>query len=76
MKHEEKIKQVLEEIRPSLQADGGDIEFISWDAKKGLVKVQLVGMCATCPMAHVTLQEGVTKHLQKQIPEVKQVENV
>jgi Fe-S cluster biogenesis protein NfuA len=72
---EEKIKKSLESIRPSLQADGGDIEFVNFDEKKGVVKVSLVGMCAHCPMSQYTLKEGVEAILKKEVPEVKSVIN-
>ncbi len=70
---EEKIKKVLEEIRPSLQADGGDIEFVEWDAERGIVKVSMMGMCTHCPMSQITLKEGVEAELKKAIPDVKEV---
>jgi Fe-S cluster biogenesis protein NfuA len=73
---EEKITKSLETIRPSLQADGGDIEFVSFDEKKGIVKVNLVGMCAHCPMSQYTLKEGVEAILKKEVPEVKGVMNI
>lgn len=76
MKIEEKIEKSLNSIRPSLKADGGDIEFISFDEKKGLVKVKLLGMCANCPMAHVTLKEGVEAVLRKEVPGIKEVINI
>jgi Fe-S cluster biogenesis protein NfuA len=72
---QEKIKSSLESIRPSLQADGGDIEFVSFDAKKGIAKVNLVGHCAHCPMSQYTLKEGVEAILKKEVPEVKSVVN-
>ncbi len=72
----EKILKVLEKIRPSLQADGGDIEFISWDEKTGVVEVSLIGMCAHCPMSQITLKEGIEKELKKEIKEVKKVVNI
>ena len=72
----EKILKVLNKIKPSLRADGGDIEFISWDEKKGVVEVSLTGMCAHCPMSQITLKEGVEKELKKEIPEVKKVINI
>ena len=76
MSIEENIKNAIDEIRPSLQADGGDVQFVEWDENEGAVKVQLMGMCAGCPMAQVTLKDGIEKHLKKQVPEVKSVENV
>jgi Fe-S cluster biogenesis protein NfuA len=75
-KIEEKIKESLDTIRPSLQADGGDIDFVSFDEKKGIVKVSLVGHCAHCPMSQITLKEGVEAILKKEVPEVKEVINL
>jgi Fe-S cluster biogenesis protein NfuA len=72
---EERIKKSLDTIRPSLQADGGDIDFVSFDEKKGIVKVSLVGHCAHCPMSQITLKEGVEAILKKEVPEVKSVIN-
>lgn len=72
---EEKIKKSLETIRPSLQADGGDIEFTDFDEETGQVSVKLVGMCSHCPMAHLTLKESVEAVLKKEVPEVKSVIN-
>ena len=62
---QEKVKNVLNQIRPVLQADGGDVEFISWNAKKGIVEVSLVGMCAHCPMAGITLKQGIEAEIKK-----------
>lgn len=73
---ENKIKKALEKVRPQLQADGGDVQFVSWDEKKGIVKVQLMGMCVGCPMAQVTLKEGVEAEIKKEVGEVKEVINV
>ncbi|MDD5071481.1 MAG: NifU family protein [Patescibacteria group bacterium] len=72
---EEKIKKALEKVRPSLQADGGDIKFIGWYPETGIVQVQLVGMCAHCPMAQMTLKQGIEAELKKEVPEVKEVIN-
>ncbi len=72
---EEKIRKSLDTVRPSLQADGGDVEFKSFDAKSGTVKVALVGHCAHCPMSQLTLKEGVEAILKKEVPEVKKVIN-
>ncbi len=72
---EEKIKQVIDKIRPQLQADGGDIEFISVD-DDGTVKVRLLGHCAGCMHAQQTLTFGVERTLKQFIPEIKAVVNV
>jgi Fe-S cluster biogenesis protein NfuA len=71
---EKKVKEVLEKIRPALQADGGDVELIS--VEKGVVKVKLQGACASCPMSQLTLKNFVENILKKNIPEVKSVEAV
>ena len=72
---EEKIKQVIDKIRPQLQADGGDIEFISVD-DDGTVKVRLLGHCAGCMHAQQTLTFGVERTIKQFVPEVKAVVNV
>ncbi|MGB4406207.1 MAG: NifU family protein [Sphaerochaeta sp.] len=58
----DKVKKALEDIRPSLQNDGGDIEFISMDGND--VTVRLVGACAGCPMSQMTLKSGVERYLR------------
>ena len=69
----EQVKQVLDKIRPSLQADGGDVELV--DVENGIVKVKLKGACAGCPMSQMTLKNGIERLLKKEIPEVKAVES-
>lgn len=68
----EKVQKAIQDVRPSLQADGGDIELISV-SDDGLVKVRLKGACGSCPMATMTLKTGVENYLKKVIPEVKSV---
>ncbi len=70
----ENVEKALQKIRPSLQADGGDIELI--DVVDGIVKVRLTGACGGCPMSQMTLKMGVEKVLKQQVPEVKSVETV
>jgi Fe-S cluster biogenesis protein NfuA len=67
----EKIEATLNTIRPSLQADGGDIELVS--VKDGVVWVRLTGACGSCPMSMVTLRMGVEKILRKEVPEMTQL---
>ena len=69
-----KVEKVLEEIRPNLQADGGDIELVG--VENDVVKVRLKGACAGCPMSTMTLQWGVEQVLKKKIPEITRVEAV
>ncbi len=71
-----KIKKILEEIRPSLQMDGGDVTFVAFDKKTGVLKVELLGMCAHCPMSQITLKQGIEAEIKKAIPEVKEVKTV
>ncbi len=70
----EEIAQALEEVRPGLQRDGGDIELV--DVVDGVVKVRLKGACVGCPMSQMTLKMGVENHLKKKVPSVKSVEAV
>jgi Fe-S cluster biogenesis protein NfuA len=67
----EKVQEVLNKIRPALQADGGDVELV--DVKDGVVSVKLTGHCAGCPMSTMTLKNGIERLLKEEIAEVKQV---
>ena len=68
----EKVTEVLAKIRPSIQADGGDVELI--DIKKdNTIVVRLTGACGTCPMATLTLKAGIERILKEEIPEIKEV---
>ncbi|HPX25942.1 MAG TPA: NifU family protein [Treponemataceae bacterium] len=69
---EARVKEVLNQIRPQLQADGGDLEFVSLEAD-GKVYVKLTGACGSCPMATMTLKQGVERVLKDTIPEVTEV---
>jgi Fe-S cluster biogenesis protein NfuA len=68
-----KLEDVLNKLRPLLQADGGDVELVAWDEKTGVVQVKMLGMCSGCPMAQITLQEGIAKEIKKEIKQVKEV---
>jgi Fe-S cluster biogenesis protein NfuA len=72
---DERIQRAIEDVRPSLQADGGDIELVAVD-EDGTVKVRLTGACGGCPMATMTLKMGVENYLKKTVPEVKEVVQV
>lgn len=71
----DKVKKVLEAIRPAVQNDGGDIEFVSMDAA-GHVSVRFHGACIGCPSASMTLKTGIEKNLKAYVPEVTGVEAV
>ena len=68
------VQTVLNRIRPALQADGGDVELV--DVQGGVVKVRLTGACGGCPMATITLKNGIEAALKDEIPSVERVESV
>ena len=70
----EKVEEVLEKIRPSLIADGGNVELV--EVKDGVVKVRMQGACAGCPMSQMTLKMGIERELKKAIPEIQEVISV
>ena len=70
----EKVEQAIKKIRPFLQRDGGDIELV--EVKDKVVTVKLKGACNGCPMAHITLKQGVEKALKEDVPEIVKVESV
>jgi Fe-S cluster biogenesis protein NfuA len=69
---EEQVKTALNNVRPSLQADGGDVEFVSL-SEDGTVSVKLTGACGGCPMAQMTLKMGIENYLKKEVPQVTAV---
>lgn len=71
----EKVQAVLEQVRPMLQRDGGDVELIEVTADN-IVKVRLQGACGSCPMSTVTLKMGIEKAIKEQIPEIVEVQQV
>jgi len=70
----ERVEAALQKVRPSLQADGGDVQLVDVD-DEGLVKVKLMGACGGCPMSQMTLKMGIEKILMQNVPEVKSVES-
>lgn len=71
---EAKVKNVIAKIRPALQRDGGDMQFVSFDGET--VKVRLTGACVGCPMAGITIKNTVEKMIKQEIPQVKKVVTV
>ncbi len=71
----ERVEDALNKVRPSLQADGGDVELIDV-GEDGVVKVKLQGTCAGCPMSQMTLKMGIEKILKQNVPEVTSVESL
>lgn len=70
----EKVEKALDKIRPSLMADGGNVELV--DVEDGVVKVRLTGACGGCPMSQMTLKMGIERMLRQEIPEIKEVQSV
>jgi len=67
----EDVERALAKVRPALQADGGDVELL--DVNEGVVRLRLKGACSGCPMAAITLQQGIERILKEQVPEIKEV---
>lgn len=70
-----KVKNVIEQIRPYLQADGGDISFIEL-TEENVVNVELYGACGSCPFSRMTLKNGVEEAMKKALPQIKSVEAI
>lgn len=71
----ERVEEALNKVRPSLQADGGDVQLVDV-GEDGVVKLRLQGACAGCPMSQMTLKMGIEKILKQNVPEVNRVESV
>ncbi len=71
---EQHVKETLEDLRPALQMDGGDVEFVG--LQDGVVSVRLLGACGGCPMATMTLVGFVEERLKQKVPEIRQVVSV
>lgn len=69
----EDVKNALEEVRPHLKADGGDVELLDV-TEDGVVKVRLLGACEGCPMRQMTLTQGIARFIKKRVPQVKDVQ--
>lgn len=69
----DKIEAVIDEIRPAIRADGGDVELVSFDPEEGRVELRLVGACHSCPYSLLTLKGGIEQRLKSQLPEVRTV---
>lgn len=68
----EKVVEILDKVRPALQADGGDVELVEI-TDDGIVKVKLVGTCSGCPMSTLTVKNGIERTLKQYVPGVKEV---
>jgi Fe-S cluster biogenesis protein NfuA len=72
---EKRVKNILEQVRPYLQADGGDVQFVELTDDM-VVMVELTGACGSCPYSTMTLKNGIESVMKKSIPEIKAVEQV
>lgn len=68
------VEAVLDKIRPSIQADGGNVELVNVDEESKVVTVRLTGACVGCPMSQLTLKAGIERILKHEIPEITSVE--
>jgi Fe-S cluster biogenesis protein NfuA len=73
MSKESQIIEVLDQIRPALHADGGDVEFLGFDESEGVVRLRLMGACDSCPISMLTLKEGIERRIRSTLPEVTEV---
>lgn len=73
---EQEVKEVLEEIRPGIQLDGGDIEFVSFDEETGVVEIRLQGACVGCPMSSITMSQGVGYMMREALDFVTEVRDI
>ena len=74
MNTEEKIREIINKLRPYLIGDGGDIEFVKYE--DGIVYIKMLGACAGCALIDYTLKDGVEMAIKEEVPEVKEVRNV
>lgn len=73
MTSHEKIVEVIDSLRPYIQADGGDVEFLDFNEQAGVVHVRLMGACESCPISMMTLKEGLEKRIKSNVPSVTEV---
>ena len=72
----EKIANSLDQLRPALQRDGGDVEYVEYETDTGILKVRLMGACRGCPYSQMTLSQGIKKALQQNFPQLTDVVSV
>jgi Fe-S cluster biogenesis protein NfuA len=73
MQTREQILEVLDSIRPALHSDGGDVEFIDFDAAEGVLQLRFLGACGDCPISDVTLRQGIERRILSAVPQVREV---
>lgn len=70
---EHQIIEILDQIRPALHADGGDVEFLGFEESEGIVHLRLMGACESCPISMLTLKDGIERRIRNTLPEVTEV---
>lgn len=73
MSKDHQIIEVLDQIRPALHADGGDVEFLGFEESEGIVHLRLMGACESCPISMLTLKDGIERRIRSTVPEVTEV---
>ena len=73
MSTRDRIEEVLDSIRPAIQADGGDVEFLEFHEDSGVVEVRLLGACESCPISMMTLKDGIEQRLRVNVAGVEEV---
>ena len=76
MSSQEKILEVIDSLRPYIQADGGDVELLNYNEGDGVVQVRLMGACESCPISMMTLKEGLEERIKNTVPGVTEVRAV
>jgi Fe-S cluster biogenesis protein NfuA len=76
MSIKDEIANSIEQLRPYLQKDGGDVEFVDYDIESGILKVRLMGACRGCPYSQMTLAQGIKRTLKQNFPQLQDVVNV
>lgn len=69
----DKLNKILDKVRPALERDGGNLELVSYDEKKGIVDITFQGACVDCPLADVTLKHLIEAEIKAQMPEIKEI---
>jgi len=70
------LNKILDRVRPALERDGGNLELISFDEKKGIVEITFQGACAHCSLADVTLKHLIEAEIRSEMPEIKEVRSI
>lgn len=73
---QEQIENTLDSIRPALHVDGGDVEFVAFDDRSGVVQLRLTGACGACPISSVTMKNGIERRILAVVPNVREVRAV